>query len=88
MVTTTRSFLATFTPDGDLHIPAEAKALLELEGVKEVAIIADETGIHLVPLKKTLDEIRGSAKSDRVFSEDFDVEIEEAMDEALRDKYR
>jgi hypothetical protein len=80
--------MATFTPDGDLHIPEEAMALLELDGVKEVAIISDATGIHLIPLKKTLHEIRASAKSDRVFSEDFDIEIEEAMDEALREKYR
>ena len=85
---TSTTFLASFTPEGNLQIPEEARRLLEQEGVKQVAIISDMTGIHFVPLKKTLADIRSSAESDRVFSDDFDVEIEEAMTKALRDKYR
>jgi len=86
--TRSTSFVADFTTDGTLRLPEEARKLMKQQGIKQVVIIADASGIRFIPFKKTLEDIRSSAESDRVFSEDFDVEIEEAVASALREKYR
>jgi hypothetical protein len=86
--TRSTSFVADLTPEGILRIPEDARKLMKQAGIKQVVIISDASGIRFIPFKKTLADIRSSAESDREFSEDFDVEIEEAMSRELRDKYR
>lgn len=86
-MTDSRSFTARVTSEGDLLIPDEAKALLRLEGIKAVAIIVDTHGIHFVPLKMTLEDVRGSVPGIEGVSEDFDVEIEQAIEDAILEKY-
>jgi bifunctional DNA-binding transcriptional regulator/antitoxin component of YhaV-PrlF toxin-antitoxin module len=86
-MTDSRSFLAPVTSDGDIQIPEEARAMLKLEGIKEVAIIVDKHGVHFVPLKMTLEDVRGSVPGIAGVSEDLDVEIEQAIEDAILEKY-
>jgi bifunctional DNA-binding transcriptional regulator/antitoxin component of YhaV-PrlF toxin-antitoxin module len=85
MVTKFRTLLS---PEDRLSLPQDVRHELGLDDTDDVIVIVEDGTLRILPAPWTLDQIQGSAKSDRIFSEDFDEEIEEAMDEALRDKYR
>ncbi len=87
VATKSTSFIATFTPDGNLQIPDEAKELLKRDGVKQVAIVFDQHGVHFFPLRMTIDEVKGSVPGVPGASEDFREEIKAAVDEAMAEKY-
>lgn len=76
---------------GQVVIPDEIRRLLELTGEHRVRFVIDETGIRLtVPWRRrtqSLQSVMGSFPGKAGFSADLDDEIDEAMADALAEKY-
>ena len=85
MVTRYRTALSS---EDRLALPQDVRHELGLDDAEDVILIVEDGTLRILPAPWTLDQIQGAAKTDRIFSEDFDEEIEEAMDEALRDRYQ
>jgi bifunctional DNA-binding transcriptional regulator/antitoxin component of YhaV-PrlF toxin-antitoxin module len=81
-------FRTVLSPENRLSLPQNVRHELGLDDTDDVIVIVEEGTLRILPAPWTLDQIQGAAKTDRIFSEDFDEEIEEAMEEALRDRYR
>ncbi len=81
-------FRTVLSPEDRLALPQDVRHALGLDDAEEVLVVIADGTLRILPGPWTLDQIQGTAKTDRIFSEDFDEEIEEAMEEALRDKYR
>ena len=66
---------------GEVTIPAEIRRHLGLTTQETITFVIDDTGVRLVPTGYTLETVFGSIEPIAGTSEDFDLEIEEAMEE-------
>jgi bifunctional DNA-binding transcriptional regulator/antitoxin component of YhaV-PrlF toxin-antitoxin module len=82
------SYVVDVNEDGTISIPSELVEELDVDRSKRVLVLNEDGRIRLIPGLMTLEEIRGSAPALPNLSEDLDDEIEEAISDALRDKYR
>jgi len=81
-------FWTVLSPEDRLASPEDVRHALSLDHAEDVVVMFVDGALRLLPGPWTLDQIHGAAKTDRIFSEDVDEEIEETMEEALRDTYR
>ena len=82
------SFVLDVNEGGTLSIPAELVEELGIDRSKRVLVLNEDGRIRVIPGLMTLEEIRGSVPALPNSSEDLDDEIEEAIADALRDKYK
>ena len=82
------SYVVDVNEDGTISIPSELVEELGVDRSKRVLVLNEDGRIRLIPGLMTLEEIRGSVPALPNLSEDLDDEIEEAISDALRDKYR
>lgn len=85
-----RMFDVQASGEGTIQLPDELFAALGGEKLKRlIFLIGENATVRVIPLTMSLDDIEGSVPAlDRETSEDFDVEIEEAIEHALLEKYR
>ena len=80
-----RTIEAKVTSQGQVTIPAEVRRRLGVQKGESVVFVLGDDGIRIEPQLYTLESIAGSLEPLHPMSDDFDVEIEEAMsDEADR----
>lgn len=86
--TSMKSYIVPVSQEGDLQfiIPESVGKEFGLEGVKAIALLLDDGEFKMIPLRKTLEEVKGSV-SLGPHSIDFDDEIAEAIEEYAREKY-
>lgn len=72
---------APMTSQGQVTIPVEVRRRLGLTKQETVTFVIDNTGGRLVPSAFTLESVFGSIEPMAGTSEDFDREIEEAMED-------
>ena len=82
------SFVLDVNEGVTLSIPAELVEELGIDRSKRVLVLNEDGRIRVIPGLMTLEEIRGSVPALPNSSEDLDDEIEEAIADALRDKYK
>ena len=82
------SFVLDVNEGGTLSNPAELVEELGIDRSKRVLVLNEDGRIRVIPGLMTLEEIRGSVPALPNSSEDLDDEIEEAIADALRDKYK
>lgn len=80
-----RSIDAKVTSQGQVTIPVAVRRHLGIEKGEQVTFVIDEAGVRIEPVRFTVESLAGSIEMPHPMSDDFDVEIEEAMsDEADR----
>lgn len=82
------SYVLDVNEDGSISLPAELVNELGIDRSRQVLVLNEDGRIRMIPGLMTLEEIQGSVPALKNSSEDLDDEIEEAIADALRDKYR
>jgi bifunctional DNA-binding transcriptional regulator/antitoxin component of YhaV-PrlF toxin-antitoxin module len=80
-----RRISATITDEDALPLPAEVCQRLGLEKGSTVTFLLEDDGVVLLPAPRSIDHLFGSIPALPRTSDDFDEEIEEAIELALRD---
>jgi len=84
-----RTYEVPVDPDGAIIIPPELRAVLHITENRKVRFILDGGGVRMSVVRSpyTPEEVLGSLPGKPGLSADLDDEIEEAMADALADKY-
>jgi bifunctional DNA-binding transcriptional regulator/antitoxin component of YhaV-PrlF toxin-antitoxin module len=82
-----RMFETEISQDGEIRLPDEIRHDLGIENARKVIVLVDDGLLRIIPLRMSLEEVRGSAPALSNLSEDFDEEIETAIELAIREKY-
>jgi bifunctional DNA-binding transcriptional regulator/antitoxin component of YhaV-PrlF toxin-antitoxin module len=82
------SYAIDVNDDGTLSIPSELMQELGVDRSERVLVLIEDGRLRVIPGLMTLQEIQGSIPALPNSSDDLDDEIEEAISDALRDKYR
>ena len=82
------SYAIDVNDDGTLSIPSELMQELGVDRSERVLVLIEDGRLRVIPGLMTLQKIQGSIPALPNSSDDLDDEIEEAISDALRDKYR
>jgi hypothetical protein len=83
-----QTFDVAISDDGSIILPDEAIALLNAKKRRSVTLFLEGGVVHILPATLSIEEARGAIPSaEHSHSRDWDAEIEDAIDEALREKY-
>lgn len=84
-----RTYEVPVGPDGAVVIPAEVRGLLSLSEGRRVRFTVDGSGVRMSVVRSpyTVEDVLGSLPGKPGLSADLDDEIEEAIGDALADKY-
>lgn len=82
------SYAVDVNEDGTISIPSEIVQEIGADRSRQVLVLLEDGRIRVIPGLMTLEEIRGSAPALPNLSDDLDDEIEEAIADALQDRYR
>jgi hypothetical protein len=81
-----QTFDVAISDDGSILLPDEAIALLNAKKRRKVTLLLEGGVVHILPATLSIEEARGAIPAVE-HSQDWDIEIEDAIDEALREKY-
>lgn len=84
-----RAYDVPIGPDGSVVIPAELRQLLHITENRRVRFTLDGSGVRMSVVRSpyAVEEVLGSLPGKSGMSADLDAEIEEAIGEALAEKY-
>lgn len=84
-----REIVASITSKGQLTIPAAVRRHLGVEPGGKVAFVIEDGSVRLQPTRFTLETVFGSVEPlDREDPDDFDAQIEEAMEDGAAEIVR
>jgi bifunctional DNA-binding transcriptional regulator/antitoxin component of YhaV-PrlF toxin-antitoxin module len=80
-------FSATITNEDELPLPREVRERLGLAKGATVTFLLEDDAVVVLPSPESIERIFGSVPALGTESEDFDDEIEDAIEHALAEKY-
>lgn len=78
---------ATITNDDELPLPREVRERLGLVKGSTVTFLLEDDAVIVLPAMESIERIFGSVPALGTESEDFDEEIEQAIADAMAERY-
>lgn len=79
-----RTIDAMITSQGQVTIPAEVRRVLGVEKRQQVTFVIEEDEVRLIPAQFTFESAFGAIPAKPGISDDFDDEIEHAMEAEMK----